>query len=200
MQISKVPIIASLAAAIALQLHGQPASPELQNKALDLLRQTISQQPQRPAEPVTRVTPSAPKPATLDLPKPAPTAPEMAAMPQVNRPASSESQERAIQVLRAKMAQENAAAAAMQPKPSQGTAIKKPVSTKAGAPANRAPAGVQSRGTTTPVPTPAPAPPEQATGPKTKQQRLIELLDRYKADKLTPPEYQAERAKILAEP
>lgn len=33
-----------------------------------------------------------------------------------------------------------------------------------------------------------------------KQQRLYELLQRYKADQVSPGEYQAERAKILAEP
>ena len=33
-----------------------------------------------------------------------------------------------------------------------------------------------------------------------KQQRLNEVLARYKADKLTPEQYHAERAKILAEP
>jgi hypothetical protein len=34
----------------------------------------------------------------------------------------------------------------------------------------------------------------------TKQQRLHELLERYKADQVTPEQYQAERAKILAGP
>ncbi len=33
-----------------------------------------------------------------------------------------------------------------------------------------------------------------------KQQRLSELLQRYKADQVTPEQYQAERAKILAGP
>jgi hypothetical protein len=33
-----------------------------------------------------------------------------------------------------------------------------------------------------------------------KQQRLYELLQRYKADQVTPEQYQAERAKILAGP
>jgi hypothetical protein len=33
-----------------------------------------------------------------------------------------------------------------------------------------------------------------------KQQRLAQLLDRYKADQVTPEQYQAERAKILAAP
>ena len=33
-----------------------------------------------------------------------------------------------------------------------------------------------------------------------KQQKLNDALARYKADKLTPEEYHAERAKILAQP
>jgi hypothetical protein len=35
--------------------------------------------------------------------------------------------------------------------------------------------------------------------PASKEQRLNELLERYKADKITPSEYHQERAKILAE-
>jgi hypothetical protein len=33
-----------------------------------------------------------------------------------------------------------------------------------------------------------------------KQQRLRELLERYKVDQVTPEQYQVERAKILAGP
>jgi hypothetical protein len=36
--------------------------------------------------------------------------------------------------------------------------------------------------------------------PADKEQRLQELLKKYKADQLTPEQYQKERAKILAEP
>jgi hypothetical protein len=45
-----------------------------------------------------------------------------------------------------------------------------------------------------------PAPSDQPVGPKTKQQKLSDLLELYKADKLTPAEYHAQRAKILSEP
>ena len=46
---------------------------------------------------------------------------------------------------------------------------------------------------------------EPIQGPPTgfstgKEQRLKELLDRYMADEVTPDQYHAERAKILAEP
>jgi len=46
---------------------------------------------------------------------------------------------------------------------------------------------------TTPAPPPAPA-------PDTKEGKLQALLQQYKANQITPSEYQAQRAKILAEP
>ena len=38
------------------------------------------------------------------------------------------------------------------------------------------------------------------TGPKTKEQRLADLLDLYKADRISPTDYHLQRAKILTEP
>ena len=38
------------------------------------------------------------------------------------------------------------------------------------------------------------------TGPKTKEQRLADLLDLYKADKISPTDYHLQRARILTEP
>src|ERR1044071_4483593 len=108
MQIPKVQIIASLAGAIALQLHGQPASPDLQNKALDLLRQTLSQQSQHPAQPA----PSVPAPAPLEIPKPPPVRPEMPAGAQVSTPATSQQQQRALQILRENLAPNDTTAVA----------------------------------------------------------------------------------------
>jgi hypothetical protein len=52
------------------------------------------------------------------------------------------------------------------------------------------------------APAPAGTPPPRG-GPATlssKQQRLTELLEAYKGDKISPAEYHAQRAKILAEP
>ena len=46
----------------------------------------------------------------------------------------------------------------------------------------------------------APAPVPIAVGPRTKQQRLTDLLEAYKADKIGPTDYHEQRAKILAEP
>jgi hypothetical protein len=60
-----------------------------------------------------------------------------------------------------------------------------------------------------PQPTPAPAfvvvtPTTEPTIPSpfsaSKQQRLAELLERYKADAITPQEYHTQRAAIIAEP
>jgi hypothetical protein len=48
-----------------------------------------------------------------------------------------------------------------------------------------------------PAPTPMTAPPLPI--PATKQERLAELLQKYKADQITPEEYHTQRAKILAE-
>ena len=45
--------------------------------------------------------------------------------------------------------------------------------------------------------TPADAP--KSTGPKSKEQQLKDLLDLYKADKISPREYHERRAKILFE-
>lgn len=55
--------------------------------------------------------------------------------------------------------------------------------------------------TPTPAPTPAPAPTvvRQPSGPGTKQHRLMQLLELYKADKVTPHEYHEQRSKIISE-
>jgi hypothetical protein len=53
--------------------------------------------------------------------------------------------------------------------------------------------------TTKAAPAPATAPAAPA-GPLTKREKLAELLERYKADKISPTQYQEERARILAEP
>ena len=56
---------------------------------------------------------------------------------------------------------------------------------------------------TTEVKTPpdkTPVVPVVPDGPKSKQQRLAELLDAYKKDKISPADYHQQRAKILTEP
>ena len=46
--------------------------------------------------------------------------------------------------------------------------------------------------------TPIPGPPPSVSADK--EQRLQELLRKYRADQITPEEYHQQRAKILAEP
>jgi hypothetical protein len=175
METSKLSLLLSLAGAAALQLHAQPASPEAQNKALELLRQTISQEPSPTA--------SAPQPVVV-TPTPAP-----AVTPAV--PVSGDQQQQALMLLRQTMAQQPEAAAPPKSRASHSSAK---------------PAKPKSSGSTSATVKQAPAPdtaaPVQASpaGPTTKQQRLADLLEQYRADKLTPAEYQAERARILAEP
>jgi hypothetical protein len=139
MQISKVSFVLSLAGAAALQLHAQSASPELQGKALELLRQTISQE----------------------------------------RQAGSPSNSKPVQDKTAKTTTTKKTQPAAKTETSTGVSQSMTATKATAAPA---------------------ATPIQPTGPKTKQQRLADLLELYKADKLTPAQYQAERAKIMAEP
>ena len=72
-----------------------------------------------------------------------------------------------------------------------------PVSAPPPAPTEKAPPKVK------PVQTPQPFPPIQGPPPAvsgSKEQRLKELLRKYKADEITPEEYHQQRAKILSEP
>jgi hypothetical protein len=160
MRISKVSLIVSLAWAAVVQLHSQPASPELQGKALELLRQTISQE----------------------------------GAPSVGQPSSLTQQQQAVNLLRQSIAEDKGAGSATAPqKAVKPGATKKE---KADAKSKPAPAPTTSVG---PV-NAAPVAVDQTAGPKTKQQRLADLDEQYKADKITPAEYHNQRAKILAEP
>jgi hypothetical protein len=197
MHIFKVSLIASVAGAIALQLHAQPASPDLQNKALELLHQTIAQPQSNP----NQQAPISSQLAPTESPKPAPTESAMPMAVPAGKPASPDQQQQAIQLLREKMAEQ--AASSKEPSTNRAAAKAKPAKSsdsKASPAAKSAPTAVQPAGTNSPAEIASPTTPEQPTGPKTKQQRLMELLDLYKADKVTPAEYHAQRAKILAEP
>jgi hypothetical protein len=174
MQISKLLWIAFLAGATALQLYAQPASPELQGRALELLRQTLSQGGAPPAGNSTSMQPLNATPTALP-----------------SSPASNDQQQQAIMLLRQTLAQPDTS-----PRP-----VATPRATPAVRPAGKATAAPFNRSVARPMPTaPTPAMPDQPAGPKTKQQRLMDLLEQYRADKLTPAEYQTERAKILSGP
>lgn len=157
----------SLAGAAALQLHAQPASPELQGKALELLHQTLQQDRQNAN-----------------------------AVPAAGQPMSADQQQRAVEMLRQEIGAERATMSTSGGAPKKASSANskkntKPAAASTNAPAMMAPAGQPADGTSVPV---------QAAGPKTKQQKLDDLLELYKADKLTPAQYHAERAKILAGP
>ncbi len=64
--------------------------------------------------------------------------------------------------------------------------------TPAPAPARAAPASTQAA--------PAAAPGPGSGAEMTRDQKLADLLRRYKADEISPADYHSERAKILAEP
>jgi hypothetical protein len=85
-------------------------------------------------------------------------------------------------------------ASSNRPVPQNGTALEsKPETKKASKPTR---AEQPSNGSAK-----APAVPTTDSGrARTKADRLAELLQAYKADKITPFEYHSERAKILAEP
>ena len=100
MQTSKAFLIALLAGAAAAPNFGQPASPERQAQALELLRQALSQQP---AEGSMQVNPA---PVTTPM-NSAPASTPMNSAPV--RSASPEQQEQAIQLLRGMTAQQLAA-------------------------------------------------------------------------------------------
>jgi len=201
MRIFQLSLIALVAAAAALRIEAQPASPEVQAKALELLRQTLSEQKQEPAPAMHAPAATSPAvPMQSSAPQPAPAVAPPTAAP--IQPASPQLQDQAIARLRATLEQERSAQrppmAGTQPRPPMPATNHLQPEPKSGA------AGVHNALSGRPASRPeavvTPAAPDEPSGPKTKQQKLMELLEMYKADKLTPAEYQAQRAKILAEP
>ena len=186
MQYSVLSLITVLAGGTLLQAQLQPVSPELQSRALELLRQTMSQETQQPIAPAPQLR----QPLAEPLPSMRPTT------QQTSRTARAPRTPRVPEKVQTRRTQRPA----QQPMaPGAPTAPEQVTSMTPMAP--MAP--------TTPSPAPAQIAPitpaftpgiNQFSGPKTKQQRLAELLDLYRADKLTPAEYQSERARIVAEP
>jgi hypothetical protein len=165
MHISKVCLILSLGGVAAWPLYSQPASSDSQARALELLRQTISQQ-----QPVTP-----------------------------GQPASSSQQQQALDMLHQKVTEgQNTgtapAPAATKPKPEKKPATSKTPAASAASSGSAVQPGITATTTVTPTATPS------SGGAKTKQERLSDLNEQYMANKLTPAEYHAQRAKILAEP
>lgn len=180
----KPALVALLASLAVLQLDAQPASPELLDRAVQLLRQTIATEPapSSAAPSSVRVVPP-PTPAVAPLP----VAPTMPQLP----PATPAQQQAALELLRGRILEEQALKTSTPQTSASERSWRKKTPPK------------EPQTTVRPVAQEAPAPETTIIQPavsQTKQQRLMELLERYKADQLTPAEYHAERAKILAEP
>ena len=163
------------------ELNGQPATNSM---------------PAQPVKPVT-VTPTKPMPAPAPaqpavtpapvvVQKPAMTTPTQPMPMGVKKPGglSPEAEMRAREALRQATAQADAQTPmpVMEP-PSKATRPgPKPVFAE----------------TTVAAPAPLTVPPPQLSG--SKQQRLDQLLQQYKADQITSAQYHEQRAKVLAEP
>ena len=178
MQILKFLTIFCVAAFGLATLHAQRADTEEQAKARELLRQKMAELgPQQPA-PAARPAPDAafapvvtPPPAVAAPPQPAP--PARAANPALagsTTRLTPEAEAQARAELRRKMAE-------LDP---------------------------SSPATPRAVPTPAPITqvgiPIPAAVTSSKNQKLAELLTRYRSNVITPEEYHKKRAEILAQP
>lgn len=199
MRDSKLLLIAILAVATAWQLCAQTASPELQRRALEVLRQAIAQQEAAQAPqgtkvspaPGTKVSPAQPRPPSTPA-QPgstvvAPAAPKAPAREQVRTEPSTQGQggwQPSTQVVPRVSSPRGAANAPAPSRPSGTTPARTESKPQVG----------QAQGPGTAVV------PQASPGAGTRQQRLDELLKRYMADEITPAEYHAERRRILAGP
>jgi hypothetical protein len=155
------------------------ANPEALEKAREALHQKMTELNSQPA------------PATVEQP----------AVASTKEPRKAEGASK-FQDAKPKTAKELATNPTAKPMPSQVALTKeqpaKPTQEpkKAKAPEQPAVAPIAAKASTAFEPLSAPPSPLSAT----KQQRLNDLLTKYKADQLTPEQYHQERAKILAEP
>ena len=224
MQISKlfsaVCAAAFCASFIAVRAQDTPAQAAARAALMDKMNELVAQ-PAQPVPPPVMVTPPSATPVRPSQPTnvvvvpppavhPPPAAPAPATQPmpatQVAQAApaisDTEAQAKAKAALEQKMSETNWATPAAPPPPQTQPATTNPV--------KPAPPAAQ------PVVMPPPPPPnpnypgkdmglKQITAPPlpispAKQAQLQGLLERYKADQITPEQYHAERAKILAEP
>lgn len=218
MQISKFALTILIASAGLTTSDAQNTSAQ-QDKALEILRQKLAEEKQKPpASTPAKSTVAAPavkkEPAPAKAIQPEVAKEKAASALSVAEPIDSPAQRRGLEVLRKAMEQEkNAPSKPVKPvKPSSPIAaepkkVSKPVKAEPEIAAEAKEPQPKAKVTAAPVKKtevkePAPAPPvvEAPAGPKTKQQLLADLLEEYKADKISPPQYQELRAKILAAP
>lgn len=177
----------------------------LRQKMAELSAQPAEQAPQAtPAKPAA--TPAPAKPAPTPAVKPAPVIPAAPAAAPVAAPAVAAE----ANPLTAAVAQDDPEAVkmreALHERMAQEAANPTPAVEVAPAPA--VPKAKEAKTTPAPVVTKATKPAVTGYAPLvapalplsgTKEQRLQQLLEQYKADQITPAEYHAQRAKIIAE-
>jgi hypothetical protein len=173
----------------------QPAAPVEQPKAVTVRKPVRKPAPEvaKPVEqpveqPAQTVVVAAPP--VVEVAQPAPTVVyvQPAAGTTVVVAADDSQTEQLRAALRARMAQEAAAPSTPPEVATQASYVRPVVSSRQTVSAKSAPQAVFL-----PV-----APPSSL--PATKEARLAQLLQQYKADQITPEQYHLERAKIIAEP
>lgn len=191
MRVSKLLVIAILAVAAAWQLRAQTASPELQRKALEVLRQAVTQYEAAKAAPAVKVTPPQQAPPVITVQPGTTVVQPRASQQEVRerpRPEASVQGQNgwrpSSQVTPRVSSPRGAANAPVPPRAREAVSATRESKPQVGQPK---PAGT-------------PVTPQVSSGPKTRQERLDELLQRYLADEITPAQYHAQRRQILAGP
>ncbi|MDB6037616.1 MAG: hypothetical protein JWM99_1457 [Verrucomicrobiales bacterium] len=162
-----------------------PSSPDRSDAVLERAREILRQQK---ASNQT-VTGNAAPPAVAPAPA-APTASQPTPPLRTEAPAEVDTAVVHARALEALHAQENAEKKSIPP-----------VATKPVPPAEKPVPVVKAPAVAKPAPAVESTPIVQAApAAKTKKEKLADLLELYKADKITPGQYQEERAKIIAEP
>ena len=201
----------------------QPEDPAAYQDALNALRDSIAKERQAPqAAPVAvpaspAVVPSAsPDPNVLNslrdviaaqrqAVKPAPTPPRMevprSQVVPVKAPAaptvvpSASPDPNTLNSLREAIATQRQVAPPVRAEVPSSVPAEKTVEPALAAPSTQTIKPVSEPVSAPPAPTVVPQP----SGPKSKQQQLMDLLELYKANKVTPHEYHEQRAKIISE-
>jgi hypothetical protein len=195
-----------------------PVAPASSDQLHEALHEKMNETPTTPAAPVkpapaapVATKPAAPAAPVAKSPAPSEAAPAPMYSPAPVTPANTADSEKLQEALDQKMRENEAAAAAANQAPVHASKPNKPASAEMAHTENPP----ETHAAPTPAPKPAAKPthksPEpvvalpQLSGPPSslsasKQQKLDELLQQYRADQLTPQQYHEQRAKILAEP
>jgi hypothetical protein len=185
MQISKTFLTGGTLALCLLAIPALADDANTDAQLRDALRKKIAEPAGAPTAPAA-VAPAAP--AAPAQPAAAPVTQPVAQPAAVPTAVEDPADARLREALRQRMAQPIEHVAATPPKAAPAPATKKPTPA---APATEAKAAA-------PKMTPMEAPASPLAG--SKEQRLAELLQQYKADKISPQEYHAARAKVIAGP